>query len=327
MNRPYISVIVPTYNAEDYIQRCLDSLQQQTLQNIEIVIVDDGSTDNTASIIDRYASQDFRFKAFHIQNHGVAYARQFGLEKVTGEYVIHADADDWLDHNLLETLYQKANTTNADFVLCDFCTHLSNSCEKHTLTPESLSQDIFFQNLLLIRYSSALWNKLIRRKLFDDYNITFDTSMTTSEDFFVLCQVFEHPIKIEYVSNVFYHYDKTINPNSITQKKIPWSHIQSQIKCIKYLESHFDTVLYKEGIECRKVVLKQLMWDGGFWAKKTMVDIFPEVNKFFNKGKKDRFGLYDEKYYIFNSHYYLGMFLYYFRKWKRKIKRQLYRNK
>lgn len=317
---PLISIIVPAYNAEKYIKRCLDSLQNQTLQNIEIVIVNDGSTDNTASIIDNYAKQDTRFKAFHIQNHGVAFARQFALGKVSGEYIINVDSDDWVDNNLSEALREKINQTHADFILYDFCTYTKDSKDVHNLYPESLVQDIFFKNLLLIKYNSGLCNKLIKRELFDKHNISFDQCMTTSEDFYVLCQLFEHPLKIEYVPHVYYHYDKTANPNSITQKKIPWSHIQSQMKCIDYLETHFDTKLYKKGIDCRKLIVKQLMWDGGFRRKKILVDTYPEVNTFFPKGKKDRFGQYHYTYYIYNGHYYWGMCIFFFKKYKRQIK-------
>lgn len=161
MDYPYISVIVPAYNAEKYIRRCLDSLRQQTLHNIEVIIVNDGSTDNTPSIIDEYAKQDERFKTFHTSNHGVAFARQFALERTSGEYVIHVDADDWVDVTLLENLYITAKQSNADFVLCDFCTHANNASEEKKLLPTSFNQTSFFLDLLLVKFSSALWNKLI----------------------------------------------------------------------------------------------------------------------------------------------------------------------
>lgn len=320
MDYPYISVIVPAYNAEKYIRRCLDSLRQQSLHNIEVIIVNDGSTDNTPSIIDEYAKQDERFKTFHTSNHGVAFARQFALERTSGEYVIHADADDWVDINMMESIYNKAKTENSDLVMCDVVNYYNNRIEIQHFNPPSLKQEEFFKNLLLVKYSSGLCHKLIRKCLFKDYNIAFDSSMTTSEDFYVLCQLFTHPLKIAYMPNIYYHYDKIANPNSITKKKIPMSHIISQMKCIDYLEKHYDTDKYKEGIDCRKLIVKQLMWDGGFRKKDILVDTYPEVNTFFPKGKKDRFGQYHYTYYIYNGHYYWGMCIFFFKKYKRQIK-------
>lgn len=320
INKPGISVIVAAFNAQDYIERCLNSLKQQTLKDIEVIAVDDGSTDKTGTILDEYALEDSRFHVCHIQNGGVAHARQYALERTTGEYVIHADTDDWLDSDMLENLYNKAKEEDADFIMCDIVEHYADRTISRNFNPESLEQETFFQNLLLIKYTSGLWHKLVRRSIFTEYNINFDISMTTSEDFYVLCQIFTHPIKIAYIPETYYHYDKSSNPNSITKKKIPLSHIDSQRKCIDYLETHFDKEKFKSGINHRKYVLKELMWKSHIIDKKTLLNTYPEVNSFFKKGNKDRLGFYSETFYIFNGHYHLGIFLYYYRSIKNRIK-------
>ncbi len=317
---PIISVIVAAYNAQDYIERCLNSLKQQTLKEFEVIAVDDGSTDKTADILDEYASEDNRFRVYHIQNGGVAHARQYALERTTGEYVIHADADDWLDSEMLEKLYNKAKEEDADFIMCDIVEHYADRTVLRNFNPENLEQDAFFQNLLLIKYTSGLWHKLIRKNIFTEHNIKFDVSMTTSEDFYVLCQIFTHPIKIAYVPETYYHYDKSSNPNSITRRKIPLSHIDSQKKCIDYLEAHFDKEKFKSGINHRKYVLKELMWKSHIIDKKTLLSTYPEVNTYFKKGSKDRLGFYSETFYIFNGHYRLGVLLHYYRGLKNRIK-------
>ena len=120
MHNPKISIIVPIYKAESTLVRCLDSLKAQTLPDFEVIMVDDGSPDRCGAMIDEFAARDGRFKAFHKPNGGVSSARQFGIDHATGEYTIHADPDDWVEPTMLESLYNKANETNADMLICDF---------------------------------------------------------------------------------------------------------------------------------------------------------------------------------------------------------------
>ena len=112
-----ISIIVPVYKAELYLHRCLDSILAQTLTNFELLLIDDGSLDGSGRLIDEYAKKDKRVKSFHKVNGGVSSARQFGLDRAVGEYVIHVDPDDWVEPNMLEELYTKAKTDNTDMVI------------------------------------------------------------------------------------------------------------------------------------------------------------------------------------------------------------------
>ena len=115
-----ISVIVPVYNAASTLRKCVDSLLAQTLKDFEVLLVDDGSTDNSGALCDEYAQQNSRVKAFHKSNGGVSSARQFGIDHAQGEYTIHADPDDWVEPGMLEELYKKAKEADADMVICDF---------------------------------------------------------------------------------------------------------------------------------------------------------------------------------------------------------------
>ena len=117
---PSISVIIPVYKAEKYLYRCVDSFLRQTFSDFEVLLIDDGSPDNSGKICDAYSVQDKRIKAFHKTNEGVSSARQYGLDHAEGEYVIHADPDDWVEPTMLEELYQNAVQNNADMVICDF---------------------------------------------------------------------------------------------------------------------------------------------------------------------------------------------------------------
>ena len=115
-----VSVIIPVYNAEKYLRRCLDSVVNQTYKDIEIIVVDDGSTDGSAVICDEYAARDNRFIVIHQKNGGVSVARQTGLEAVKGDYICFVDADDCIDSKMIDELFQEADTTNSDMIICDY---------------------------------------------------------------------------------------------------------------------------------------------------------------------------------------------------------------
>ena len=118
--QPLVSVIVPVYNAESYLDRCMKSLLEQTLSNIEIILIDDGSSDGSGVICERYARQDSRISVFHQPNSGVAAARQRGVDMAQGLFSIHVDPDDWVELTMLEELYAKAVECQADMVICNF---------------------------------------------------------------------------------------------------------------------------------------------------------------------------------------------------------------
>ena len=104
---PTISVIVPVYNAEKYLHRCIDSVLAQTYKDFELLLIDDGSKDSSGTICDEYAAQDARVKVFHKENGGVSSARNVGLDHARGEWIMHLDGDDWIEHDMLERLIQK----------------------------------------------------------------------------------------------------------------------------------------------------------------------------------------------------------------------------
>ena len=117
---PAISVIVPIYNAEKTLRKCVDSLLAQTFQDYEILLIDDGSPDQCGAICDEYAKLDSRVRVIHQENQGVSAARQCGMDNAQGEYTIHADPDDWVEPEMLEELYKKAKEDDAYMVICDF---------------------------------------------------------------------------------------------------------------------------------------------------------------------------------------------------------------
>ena len=118
--KPLVSIIVPIYNVEPYLKKCIDSIINQTLTNIEIILVNDGSTDNCGKIIDEYAKKDNRIIALHKENGGQASARNMGLDIASGKYIGFVDSDDLIDKEMYKVLYDEAEKNIADLVICDF---------------------------------------------------------------------------------------------------------------------------------------------------------------------------------------------------------------
>ena len=120
MPNPLITIIVPVYNSEKTLHRCVDSILDQTYQNFEILLINDGSKDHSGDICDEYAKSDTRVRVFHKENKGVSAARNTGLDNAKGAWVSFVDSDDWISSEYLNVLYKEAIVTNADVVTCDF---------------------------------------------------------------------------------------------------------------------------------------------------------------------------------------------------------------
>lgn len=211
-----VSIIIPVYNASDSIRKMLDSILAQTLNEFEVLMIDDGSTDESGRILDEYSAKDKRFKAFHKQNEGVAMARQLGVDNAKGEYCIHADADDRMDSTMLEELYTEAKAKDADVVIADYfvCSKQGETvCKQQPsdLSPEHVLQDMFDNKLF-----GALWHKLVRTDLYRKYNAKFFKGINHCEDLLIWVQLLQHPeVMVSYLPKAYYHY--VVNDNSITR--------------------------------------------------------------------------------------------------------------
>lgn len=210
-----VSIIVAVYNVERYIHRCIDSLLMQTYHNIEIILVDDGSTDNSPVICDEYATKDNRVKVIHKPNGGVSTARQAGLDACTGDYVIHADPDDYADEQMIASLLLKAIDTNADIVTCDFYMN-------EQVMPQSYkdSNDLL-KRLINVESICVCWNTFVRRSFICEHNISFTPDwLCMSEDFLFICRLLAAGATAVHLPKAFYHYWVT-NGESLTNKRSP----------------------------------------------------------------------------------------------------------
>lgn len=202
-----ISVIIPVYNCEKYLQDCLKSVIGQTYKDLEIIIIDDGSTDNSGTICDQFAKQDSRIQVIHQENKGVSASRNIGILQMSGELVSFIDADDTLDPDMYEFLCSLMNDHNADIAHCGY---------RHVVGEEIRlvhdSQQIFSQNseealtcLIGARlFVGSLWNKLYKAKLIKD--LTFDEDIKINEDILFNFQVFLRADKIVFADYTKYNY-------------------------------------------------------------------------------------------------------------------------
>lgn len=245
-----ISVIVAVYQAEKYLIRCLDSLKNQTFPDFEVLLIDDGSKDCSGRICDDFAEKDSRFKVYHKKNGGVSSARQMGLDKAVGEYVIHVDPDDWIEINMLQELYATAQNSNADLVICDFYVETPQKRIYQKEKPNLQIEKQFFYDMIATLHGSC-WNKLVRRSCFDKYKINFSQNMIMWEDKFINLKLAEQPIKVSYLPKAFYHYDGSINNNSAVRL---WSRkkLESQKTVINWLEQKNDPIVNKEIVDLKK---------------------------------------------------------------------------
>ena len=178
-----ISIIVPIYNSEKYLNKCIDSLINQTEKNIEIILVNDGSTDNSEEIIKEY--KDKRIKYYKNKNQGIGKTRNFGIEQATGSYIMFVDSDDYIEKNACEKMYNKAVNENLDVVLCDFYKEYDNGNieEIHT---NSFNNSSLKENPNIITDYLCPWAKIYDRKLIIDNNIKFVENLKYEDAPFVI---------------------------------------------------------------------------------------------------------------------------------------------
>lgn len=225
---PKVSIIVPIYNVEKYLDHCMQSLLNQTLKDIEIIMVDDGSPDNCPQMCDEYAKIDNRIKVIHKKNGGLSDARNAGLNIATGEYVAFIDSDDYTSTEAYEILYNKAKETNADIVFAGFkyqnadgsidkCFLLDNIFDNHDAIIEFLSSMIYDKKPRKDTIWMSVWNGIYKRELLEKNRISFKSEREyLSEDILFHTQLIPLCKRIVCIPKTFYNY--CYNDMSLTRK-------------------------------------------------------------------------------------------------------------
>ncbi|MBT2918464.1 glycosyltransferase family 2 protein [Vibrio anguillarum] len=263
---PKVSVIMPVYNTELYVERAVVSLMEQTLDDVQFIIIDDGSNDNSINIIKqviaRYPEREGQVTLLSRENRGVAATRAQGLDLATGEYVIHLDSDDWAEINWLEVMYLKAAKDNADIVICDYNIVFNKKSFHLKQKPGKDNLDCV-SKLLIGKLHGSSCNKLVRRKLIFDNNLSFIKSINFLEDFIFIVQVLLSSEKVSYVGLPLINYNK-MNESSITSH-LSYKKIEDIMIAIQFvnetLTQNPQGQLFSEQLISQKLRLKYWMLD------------------------------------------------------------------
>lgn len=271
MEFPKVTIIVPVYNAINTIKKCLNSIIAQTLKDWELILVNDGSLDGSGHICDEYAIQDSRFKVIHQENAGVSAARQIGLEVAKGEYIIHADPDDWVEPQMLEKLYVKAKTDDADMVICDFIIEFDDKSSYSKQCPSSLDSKIVLNDMFGKIHGSCC-NKLVKRACIEHCKAKFPEGVNYCEDVCFNVQLLRNDIKVSYINEAYYHYIQY--QTSITNKYTIES-FNTQKKYVTFLTAHLTEDSFPV-IQAKELV-KKLAFKSSVVSNDVFYKLYPEI--------------------------------------------------
>ena len=205
-----VSIIIPIYNAEKYLFKCLNSIKEQTYTNIEVLMINDGSTDNSETICKEFL-KDSRFCLINKKNGGVSSARNLGINRCNGEYVLFVDSDDWCDKELLKQAVQNIKSYD---MLC-FAYYKAykdkNICEELKVNKNANIKKEILSNKLIGGY---LWNKLFSTNIIKEHGIKFNESITYCEDLIFIIQYIKYVKKVNYINKALYYY--RVRKNSVS---------------------------------------------------------------------------------------------------------------
>ena len=285
-----VSVIIPVYKVEKFITRCADSLLAQTLQDIELIFVDDaspdGSMDLLQSCIDRYPDRKRTVKIMrHGKNKGLPASRNTGLGIASGEYIFHCDSDDFAEPDMLEVLYRTAIEKEADIVWCDWYLSFKHN-ERYMTQPDYPSPLEALKGMLGGAMKFTVWNKLVKRSLYTDIGITFPEGYGLGEDM-TMMMLFACAGKVAYLPRAFYHYVK-LNTGSFTQTyserhSVELKHNVRRIS--NYLHGKFGDELEREIAFLKLTVKYPFLISASTEKYRLWKAWYPEANRYIPQNK------------------------------------------
>ena len=247
MEKIKISVIIPVYNTEKFLERCLNSVLNQTLRDIEIIVVNDGSRDNSLEIIKKFKENDNRIVLLDEQNGGSSFARNKGLEGSKGKYFYFIDSDDYLEENtMFEELYNKCEKDNLDIVVFDYYNDFGNRKEyiKNIEISDNIliNKEEYIKDLINGKWGISIWGKLIKKELFKDKKIIFPENIFMGEDLLTSLKLVFFSKKIEKLNKAFYNYVQHENQGTKITKK------EKAYEDLFYLYMEIEKFLKKQNI-------------------------------------------------------------------------------
>lgn len=245
--QPKVSIIIPVYKVESFIEKCVRSLFNQTLDNLEFIFVDDCSPDKSIevmlNVLKEFPERKKQVQVIkHEQNEGVGKTRQDGIDVASGEYIIHCDPDDWVEYNMYESLYIKAKEYDSDIVVCDFSEEWLDKSIYFSQTV-NLSKCDLLNNIIYGRFHCSLCNKLIRKDFILNSEIKVSSAISLWEDMAYMIPLLLTTNKISKIDKSLYHYRKGIE-SSITGISLSKVKEISRIRAVEYITQ----ALRKEGL-------------------------------------------------------------------------------
>lgn len=219
-HQPAVTVIVPVHGVAKYIQKCAQSLFEQTLENLEILFINDCSPDNSTEVIkqtlENYPNRKNSTKIINLtSNAGLAGARKQGIVNASGDYIIHCDGDDWVDSTLYEKMYNTAVKDNSDIVICDLIEEFNERSIRHKQIPSSNIPQVLLQNWYKNFIHMSCCNKMVKRSIYTDNAIFPWTGLNMWEDNGLTTRLLYHANRISRITDDAYHYNRT-NVNAMT---------------------------------------------------------------------------------------------------------------
>ena len=241
MRNPLISIIIPVYNTKQYLQECIESVINQTYTNLEIIAIDDGSTDGSGQILDEYGKSDSRIKVIHKENAGVSAARNTGLDIAAGDYIGFVDSDDYCATDMFEQLVKTAMTESADAVVCAFIGDKKNTASS-LMTFNGIEAIVEIQKATI--FMGHLHNKLLKKELVS--NIKLDEQITILEDILFLNYALMQAGKVVYINKELYYYRENMQSALRNPQFKPsyLTRIAASEEIVRFFEKYLPDSLY-----------------------------------------------------------------------------------
>ena len=254
-----VSIIVPVYNGKKVLPHCVESILNQDYKDIEIILIDDGSKDDSFKIISEYAKKDYRIVPVHKENSGVSSTRNMALDMATGDYIQFIDVDDWLPFDSTKMMVRAIEEEKSDLVVADFYRVVDGkSTKKGSIRKGGIMTLGEYADRMLLTpadfYFGVLWNKLYKKQIIDEYSIRMDENISMSEDAIFNLQYLEHTRLISILKSPVYYYVKSEGSLVAQNLNIP-SIVKMKKNVIKYYEGFYRKILSEDDFEARKPII------------------------------------------------------------------------
>ena len=302
-----VSIIVPVYNVEIYLENCINSLIRQSYENIEIILINDGSTDKSLDICNSYKSKDNRIFVLSQPNSGVSYARNLGLKSATGEYILFVDSDDFVNENFVQKMVESME--NVDMTICAYLENYKNDNIEHRIIEnETVIDNVSAINKMFNRtyYGGYIWNKIFRKSIIEKNKIEFDSNIHMCEDLLFVSKYMCKCKLIKVIPDLLYNYrmressavwnkkNKKYESLFISYNELYILHEQNNIK-LDYLKYEILNSIYSNNIKI-KSIKKYLKYDISKSYKYVILSKSISRNKKINLFIKKNFNIIYRKY-------------------------------